>query len=294
MKNLAIMKNHLDIFQTVTDKIIQKLEQGVIPWTDGLNSKTARFPTNFITNRAYRGINILMLWMDDFHSPYYATYKQINDAGGYVKKGEKSSPVVYYHFVIRHRENNRKISLVDYNNLSNADKDVYNVKSYMRFYDVFNIEQTEGLSPVSKAVSVDYIENYSDGPDIKHMACTPSYNPVKDMVYMPHRNDYQNDGHFYATLYHELVHSTGHASRLKRDDFHAPQSFRSESYSFEELVAELGTSFLLSHFNLYNEDLLDNSASYIKGWLSVFKSDNKVLFKAASEAQKAFDYILGG
>ena len=288
------MKNHLDIFQTVTDKIIQKLEHGVIPWTDGLNSKTARFPTNIITNRAYRGINILMLWMDDFNSPYYATYKQINDAGGYVKKGEKSSPVVYYHFVIRHRENNRKISLVDYNNLSNADKDVYNVKSYMRFYDVFNIEQTEGLSPVSKAVSVDYIENYSDGPDIKHMACTPSYNPVKDMVYMPHRNDYQNDGHFYATLYHELVHSTGHASRLKRDDFHAPQSFRSESYSFEELMAELGTSFLLSHFNLYNEDLLDNSASYIKGWLSVFKSDNKVLFKAASEAQKAFDYILGG
>lgn len=286
------------VFDIVTEKVVEFLEKGTIPWrkpwngVDGGNS-----PIN-ITGRGYNGINFFLLSCLGFDSPIFLTFKQIQERGGKIKEGEekKHFPVFFWAF-------NKYSTDKNGNPLPEA-----RTIPMCRYYLVWNIEQTtlevpEKLkSDQTKSVIANYgtieaaetvVNGYKNAPKItvkdgSNVAC---YYPTTDIVNVPHKNQFHSLEEYYGVLFHELTHSTGHASRLNRKELMAGTYFGSHDYSVEELVAEMGAAFLCNHVGINNT--IENSAAYIKGWLSKLKSDPKMLMTAASRAQKAFERITG-
>lgn len=266
------------IYEMVTQQIIEKLEKGVVPWKKPFQSSAA---VNWKTQKAYRGINTFLLDKGE-----YATYKQIKDAGGKVKKGEKSQIIVFWKW------------------LEKEDKESGEKEKFplLRYYNVFEINtQVEGLeskrdfeeyehNPVAEAEKIKDL--YMNAPDYTFEPLGAWYKPGKDLVNVPPMKEFEDVHKFYSTLFHEMVHSTGHASRLNRPGITEHNSFGDESYSKEELVAELGASMLCAVAGIDN-DTIDNSAAYIKSWLSALKDDNTLIVQASQQAQKASDYIQG-
>jgi antirestriction protein ArdC len=272
------------VYDIITKTIIEKLEKGVVPWHQPWNAE-GNIPMNAISRKQYRGFNVMNLGWSGFKNPFWATYKQINALGGHVEKGQKSTIVVFW-----------KLNEI-------TEKDKENEKEskkipFIRYYNVFNIEQTsliddEKFKITNNNNKIEKCENIVkgyNGPVIVNRTNTKAcYFPRQDTINMPDMGVFDNEEEYYCTLFHELTHSTGHKSRLDREEM---SYFGSDSYSKEELIAEMGASFLCAMTNI-EKKTLDNSASYISAWIAKLKSDTTLIVKAATAAQKAVDLIRG-
>ena len=291
----------------ITEKIIAALEAGVVPWRKPWAGGAAS-PQNLVSKRHYSGINVLLLSLTaaekGFTSPYWVTKKQIEAAGGACKPGQEPYD----------REtgtgSNHNAALVSFwgtfGKKKNAAPDVETDRDtgprFFKYFLVWNIEQTTGLeallpapvttTPVAPDVAAEAIvAGYPNGPTMDHTSGAAWYRPSTDHVGLPPRDSFTGTVAYYATVFHELVHSTGHESRLKRFERGSALGKGSEVYSKEELVAEMGAAFLGAEAGL--PDNLDQNAAYIRSWLTVLKNDHGFVISAASQAQKATDHILG-
>lgn len=278
------------VYQIITNQIIEKLKSGTIPWHTPW--KGGGNPANLISKKPYRGINTFLLSCSGYISPYWLSYKQAQSLGGNVKKGEKASIAIFW-----------KQIQVDDKNKETGEIKKKNIP-LLRYYNVFNIEQCENINP-EKAPTPEIKQNFQplqqcesvinnmpNKPDIQHKAQRAYYQPLGDFVNMPLQNTFENSEEYYSTLFHELTHSTGHSSRLNRHQKnHCSHHFGSQDYSKEELVAEMGAAFLCGYTGIEMKTL-ENSAAYIKSWLSKLKDDVRLVISAAAQAQKSTDYIL--
>ncbi len=273
-------------YQMVTDRIIARLEEGVIPWNKPWQDITNfQIPVNMKTGKQYRGINILMLLMQGFTSRYWLTFKQAKTMGGQVIKGEKSTPVIFW-----------KIIEVEDNREPEGKKEI----PMLRYYNVFNLDQISGIDPPDAPEEKDFepiqkaeqvIHGMPNPPEIVHIQSRAFYRSSTDTVNLPRPGLFKAPEQYYATAFHELVHSTGHESRLARRPSDVPRNFADKDYSKEELVAELGGAFLCSHAGIENRTI-NNQAAYLQNWIDVLKESPRAIVQAGSAAQKAVDYIL--
>ena len=270
------------IHQIITKNIIKKLEEGTIPWNMPF---IQAYPKNIITKNPYKGINVLMLWAygSEFKSSYWLTLKQANKLGGRILKNSVGVPIIYWIFP------------------DPDDPDCKITHPYPRYYKVFNLDQCEGIDKPKETVLQDttpikecerVVKNYKNKPSIETHPFNACYIPSQDKIQIPDMAVFNSKQEYYSTLFHELVHSTGHKKRLNRFEGSKEHFNRSsKEYSLEELVAELGACFLCTETGISNKTI-DNSASYINHWVQAFKRDTKILLKASSKASKAVDYIL--
>lgn len=280
---------HKDVYAIVTEKILEQLDKGVVPWQ--LPWRSAGIPCNAITGRPYRSINLMLLAMLGYEQNLFLTYKQITDAGGKVKRDEKGHIVVFWK---RGEKPSPEAILNDEEELQQEK-----VKAVLRYYMVFNIEQCENL-PVSLVPpdrEVVFNQSCEDllaampvQPDIRYKENRAYYDPLRDYINMPKRKSFTTDDGYYATLFHEIAHWTGHRSRCNRPGVTEMAEFGSQSYSLEELVAEITSCNLQSITGIVSQ--FEQSVTYIKDWSWKFKQDRKMIIMAASLAQKATDYIL--
>lgn len=280
-------QQRFDIYEHVTKTIISLLEQGTIPWRKPWI--TAGPPRNLLTRHWYTGINHLLLNALPYTKPYYLTFKQIKAVAGRVKAGEKGHFIVFRKTII---EQDPK------------DTEKTTRRNVLRYYIVFNVEQCENIPPAlipSYAVPLEHkdpiqecefvIEDYKTCPSIHFGSDGASYVHVKDYINMPFRERFISQEQFYATLFHEMIHSTGHESRLNRKEITESPDYETDEYALEELVAEIGAGYLCS-FTGIESATIKHHAAYIKSWLQVFENDKKFVVIASARAQKAVDYIL--
>ncbi len=257
------------VYEIVTESIIKQLESGVIPWRKPWKTET---PVNLISQKAYRGINPFLLAPRGFGSRYWLTFNQAAKLGGHIRKGEKGSIVTFWNV-------GQEKTVKDADGRERQTKPVL-----LRFYSVFNLEQTEGiaeklgLDKVSPVVPMldecEKIVASMPNPPKREQSDHAWYRPSTDSVGMPSRNSFDSAG-YYSTLFHELTHSTGHASRIGREGIEQLNSFGSESYSKEELVAEMGAAMLCGVTGIAPRTL-DNSTAYLKNWIERLKGDAKL------------------
>jgi antirestriction protein ArdC len=266
----------------VTERIVKLLETGVVPWRRPWVNRGGA--VNWLTQKPYRGINTMLLDPGE-----YATMKQINAAGGKVKKGEKSQIIVFWKWINFKDEETGEVS----------DEKI----PLLRYYRVFEINtQCEGLEsrrkqmeefshdPIEEAEKI--VQGFAGTPPIRFAPGRAYYRPSADFISVPPIQDYGIPGEYYSTLFHEMVHSTGHPKRLNRPGVANFDTFGSEQYSKEELVAEMGAAMLCGMAGIDNSTI-DNSVAYIGAWLRKLKDDAKLVIQAAGQAQKAADHILG-
>lgn len=279
-------KARKDVYSIVTEKIIEQLEQGTVPWKKPWAD--AGIPSNVVSGRPYRGVNIMLLSMLGYEQNLFLTSKQLKEIGGTIKPEEHPNLVVYWNYPQKDSEEEEN------------EKDTKRAP-LLRYYTVFNISQCEGIPekyvPEQKEREVKpdlacklVVKNMPNPPRIQHKEQKAYYNPIDDYINMPRQKSFESDDAYYATLFHEMVHSTGHRYRLHRKELLEMSEFGSEPYSHEELVAEIGSCFLQSHAHI--TERFEQSTAYIQGWLEVFKGNRKFIFSASTAAQKAVDYIL--
>ena len=275
------------VYEIVTEKIIRQLESGVAPWRKPWTCQT---PANLLTQKEYRGLNVFTLASLGFPSRFWLTFNQATKLGGRIRKGEKSSPVIFW-------------NIGDERETTAQDGAKETSRPFLlRYYSVFNLSQAEGIdipaSLLQETRTNDPIETCEQ--IVTNMPVPPAfelsdkawYSPSNEVVGRPARGLFHSSEEYYATEFHELAHSTGHAKRLHRENFDNPVSFGSESYSKEELIAEM-TAAMLCGIAGIEQRILENSAAYLKTWISRLKSDARLLVSAASRAQKAADFIQG-
>lgn len=291
----------VDLYEVVTNRIIERLESGELSWRKTWSSYG--LARNYQSKKIYKGINMLIMNFFVSHEiPYYLSFKQAQELGGNVKKGAKSERVYYFNVTFKN-ENDQKITPEEANRLHLAGQKVKVIR-FLKYYSVFNVADIEGidfkfeemkLSPNEKIERCDgIINNYPNAPQyVEKDKGRAYYDPTEDYINMPPIEQFESAEAYYATLFHEAIHSTGHAKRLAREEVVTPNKFGSIPYSHEELVAELGASFLCAITQIDREPIVENAAAYIQGWLKKLKDDKQFVFKAAAEAQKAVDYIIG-
>lgn len=277
----------MNVYEIITNRIVEKLEQGEIPWKKSWNAKT-QAPRNLCSGKLYSGINTFILLSARYQSPYWLTFKQATEQGGTIRKGEKGMPIVFW------------------SKQEKEDPETGEVKEsgFLRYYTVFNVAQIDNLTNVPEIEVVNIPDDSSrfnlskeivafmqNKPQILHGFSRACYNQGTDQVKMPVGISFNSQEEYYSTLYHELTHATGHENRLNRHESMKNFSFGSTDYSKEELVAEFGSAFLCAEAGI-SPAVLDNQTAYIQGWLKALKNDNKLLISAAAQAQKAADYIL--
>lgn len=280
-------KSKISVYEIITNRIIERLEKGNIPWAKPWVGGDQVIPMNGTTMKPYRGINVLLTSMMGYANPHWMTFKQAQKLGAQVIKGEKGTPLVYWNFV------NKKDD-------KGEDKKI----PFMKYYTVFNADQIEDLDkkfypkPVKQIIfkkinrCEKIVAKFKKAPKIQHKEQRAYYRPSKDMVNMPASDTFKTREEYYSTLFHELGHSTGHETRLNRKGITDMNLFGSHDYSKEELVAEMTASFLCGVSGIENKTI-DNSASYLQGWLKVLKKDSKLIVGAAQQAQKSADHIQG-
>lgn len=280
----------MDIYQQVTDRIISIIERGTIPWRKNWAAGNG-IPRNMISKKAYRGINLFILSASEYSSPYWLTYKQATDLGGNVKRGEKSTPVIFWKMLDKHN--------TDQDDDSKATGRV----PMLRQYHLFSAEQCENIpvppvpeeatnpfTPIERCEQI--IRSMPNPPSIHYGGTKAYYRVSEDRVQMPHEQTFSSSEDFYHVLWHELSHSTGAKHRLARKEVMERNEFGSEEYSVEEICADLSSSMLSAVTGISNETV-ELSASYINGWLSVLRQDKKAIVIASARAQASADYILG-
>ncbi len=269
-----------DIYQQITDKIIAALETGTAPWVKPWSSHGA--PRNAITNREYSGINTLLLAMSPYANPLWLTYKQAASAGGTVRKGEHGTQVVLF----------KPFTIADKNDAESAEK----VIPLLRSFVVFNVQQIDGLPEKYTQAVQPQMDSFADNQKaeallaqavIEHGMSRACFIPAVDVIHMPHKNDFKTVPDYYSTVLHELVHWSGHKTRLNRD---FSGRFGDSAYGFEELIAELGAAFLCAHCAIDGQLQHDR---YIASWLTVLRADKRAIFTAAAAARKAAEFLVG-
>jgi antirestriction protein ArdC len=274
---------HASVYEIVTQQVIKQLESGVAPWRKPWRSE---MPCNLLSQRPYRGLNVFLLASQGYESRYWLTFNQANKLGGRIRKGEHSSLVTFWHI-----------------GEEKTDAEGKKTRPFLlRYYRVFNLTQTDGIAEKlglgnasHRVPSIEGCEAIVAGmPNAPKMEQSNAawYRPSSDTVGMPARGLFSSAEEYYSTLFHELTHSTGHASRIGREGIEILNTFGSESYSKEELVAEMGAAMLCGVTGIAPATL-QNSAAYLKTWIERLKSDFRLLVSAASAAQKAADYIRG-
>lgn len=274
-----------DVYEIVTDRIIEQLEQGVIPWEKPWGG-VIDGAYNRISKKPYSLLNQMLLQ----HSGEYATFKQWSELGGHIRKGEKSEIVVFWKLQPYEDEN------------ADGEKIIKQIP-LLRYYNVFHVSQVDGIEP--KELDLNEFEPIEEAEKIKTEYMTREnlkilekltdkafYSPAFDYIQVPCKEQYQNVDEFYSTLFHEMVHSTGYKSRLDREDVKDCMYFGSENYSKEELTAELGSAFLVNLLGIETKKSFRNSSAYIQGWLGRLRGDKKFIVSASSKAEKAVKYIL--
>lgn len=277
-----------DTYQDVTDAILAKLEAGTKPWVMDWQGAPFQMPHR-VTGDAYRGINIVLLWMSaeqrGFGGRTWMTFKQALELGGCVRKGEKGTQIVFF----------KKIEVKD---REAAGEDETKRIPLLRSYTVFNSDQIDGLpekfATPATVLAPSGIERdraaeaalRSCGATIEERGGSAFYTPATDIVTMPDFERFTSSSGYLATLAHELCHWTGHKTRLDRFG----KNDRT-SYAFEELVAELGAAFIGSRLGIVGEHI-DNHSAYLAGWLKALRDDKRAIFRAASLAQAAADMVL--
>ena len=278
-----------DVYTIITERIMEQLEKGTVPWQHPWHK--AGIPRSLISGKPYRGINIILLASLGYEQNYFLTYKQLQEIGGKVKKDEKGQIITYW-----------SVSEKEAESAEGIGEEQESKKTFvLKYYNVFNIAQCENI-PADKLPPLEtrdtslipdcesIVANMPDAPLIKHKEHKAYYNPLQDFVNMPRQKSFKTDDAYYSTLFHELIHSTGHHSRLERPTLIEMSEFGSDTYSLEELTAEIGTCYLQSLTG--TESQFENSAGYIQGWLAKLKNDRRFIYTAAGAAQKAVDYML--
>lgn len=285
-------------YETITGEIIKHLENGCVPWRAGWDQMGA-LPRSMATGKPYTGINSLLLGLKGYTSPYWATFKKIKELGGAVKKGSSSSPACFFKW--------SKFKTKD----PETGEEVEKMVPIFKVYRVFNLEQCEGLNEdklpeqwdgvkagtdwIPADIAEDIIKEAVTGkliPAVNHDGGGRAfYRPGTDSIHMPERDRFETPNAFYGTLFHEAVHATGHSTRLNRALDTEPKPFGSKDYSREELVAEIGSCFLMYQAGL--EPDYQNSSAYIEGWLKVLKGNKKLIPTASAQASKAHRWIIG-
>lgn len=281
-----------DTYKRVTDTIVRAIESGEtgawkMPWHTIGNCNFS--PINAASRKPYRGINTLALWAESqergFTSGEWATYQQWQERGGQVRKGEKSSAVVFWKFGSTSKES-------EDGGESSADRDRL---MFCRTYPVFNRDQVDGLT--ASAATVPTIEARISDADaffdavpatVRHAGNRAFYRASDDSITLPAFNQFHSPVDYYSTRAHETGHWTGAKSRCDRE---FGKRFGDNAYAMEELVAELTAAFTLANLGLSSTPREDHQ-NYLASWLRVLKADSKAIFTAASKAQAATDYIV--
>lgn len=272
----------MDIYAEITNRIISEMETGIIPWQKPWVASGGC--VSYATGKPYSLLNQMLLG----RAGEYATYQQVQAAGGYVRRGEKAHMVVFWKFLQKEDEETGEVKEIP----------------YLRYYNVFHIDQCEGLKakhskPLPQTANADqkaesiicgYLK--SSGVKMAHMEGDRAfYRPSDDTITLPLLAQFHETSEYYSTAFHELIHSTGHSKRLNRLDKTA--FFGSEAYSKEELIAEIGASALVNLAGLETAASFRNNAAYVQNWLQVLKSDKRFIVSASGKAEKAVALILG-
>lgn len=286
-----------DIYERVTEIILKRLEEGTAPWQSP-SIATVGFPRNFLTKSFYQGINVFLLASCGYASPWFLTYRQANELGGQVRKGEKGHLIVKYG------------TFEQDSGETETGEDATFKRGYLRSYVVFNSFQIDGIDfpeiknsdykpSDSVALAQAIIDGMKNPPKLEEGAhACPHYQPRSDLVGMPARQTFASEERFYKTLFHEFTHATGHESRLARKTLIENRGIMAGgtaqvTYAKEELVAEMGAAFLTAHAGIVLDEF-ENAAAYLKGWLKVLKAkeNKRWIVEAAGQAQKAANFIL--
>jgi antirestriction protein ArdC len=268
------------VYDYVTQEIIRKMkEEKIAPW----HKPWIGNQVNYITQKPYRGVNTLLLKK----SGEYLTWNQIKEKGGKLKKGSKSEMVIFFKPV------EKKDKKRDEKNKKNKEKYIV-----LRYYKVFHLDDVEGLeskyikkinNPIKEAEKI--IESYENKPRILNTEKNRAYYDIRfDKINVPSINNHEKSEEYYSTLFHEAIHSTGHKNRLSRFKENEIVNFGSESYSKEELIAEIGAAMLCGIAGIVDKTI-NNSVSYLDSWIKQLKNDSTLIVKAAAKAQEAADYI---
>lgn len=291
----------IDIYQAVTDRILELLDEGTVPWRQPFQGASGGgYPMNLVSGKPYRGVNVFLLactaMTQGYASPYWLTFKQAKAKGGSVRKGEKSSLVVFW----------KKLDAKPDPDKKPGERSADDLKSrfMLRHYRVFNAEQCDDLEtpapdvkpmdtfePIEEAERI--VAAFPNPPTIEHgPSHRAAYGPASDRVTMPPPENFTGRESYYATLFHELTHATGHSKRLDRGLDPRPPPFGSPDYSKEELVAEMGSAFLAAVAGI-SPATIEQSAAYIDGWRKKLRDDKKLVVSSAAAGQRAADHILG-
>src|SRR6266849_6546760 len=259
----------MDIYSIVTEKIINLLEQGVVPWRRPWTS--AGLPRNLVSKKSYRGINHFLLSASKYVSPLWLTMRQANELGGHIRKGEESTAVVFW------KIDNVKLSTEDRDNEESDEKT--RRRFLLRYYRVWNLEQCElpqamldklpkiemhEHDPIEAAERI--IAAMPNPPEIQHAGSKAFYSPITDRITLPPRELFISIEEQMATTYHEMSHATGHPKRLNRESIAEAAPFGSPIYAAEELVAEMSAAYLCAEAGI-SPAVIENQAAYVAGWL---------------------------
>lgn len=300
-----------DIYAAVTDRIVAAMEEGVIPWhkpwvlngvkDDKIDSRVAA--VNYVTGKPYSLLNQMLLGRPG----EYLSFKQCKEAGGMVKKGEKASMVVFWK-MLNCQETDKDGKPV----LDSDGKIVTKTVPVLKYFNVFHIDQCEGIKPRHEAkveqpeeskpavspleVGENVIRGYVERSGVKFLTGVQDnafYRPSADVISIPEISQYTHVAEYYSTAFHEMVHSTGHKSRLDRFGGSAGiAAFGDENYSKEELVAEIGSAAICNRIGIETATTFRNSVAYIQNWLAALKNDKRLIVSAASRADKAVCLIM--
>lgn len=274
-----------DVYEAVTTRIIAQLEQGIIPWEKGWTGVQGGAISGS-TGKPYSLLNQMLLRKPG----EYFTFNQVKEKGGSVRKGEKSSLVVFWKQI--------KVEEPDKNGVPEEK-----LVPMLRYFNVFHIDQCDGLKarePKSVAPiqenrgGEEVISQYQNksGVSIYYIkGDEASYSPTGDCITLPLREQFLSAADFFSTIFHEMTHSTGHKDRLNR--LKPTAHFGNEDYSKEELVAEIGAAALMNWSGIETDKSIKNSSAYVQGWLTALKNDKRLIVQASGQASKAVEYILG-